>query len=232
VIAQLYDANAPPGSVAMLVSDMPDAAEQIDAARTRLVNLTLEHLAEDPADRATLDRLQVEKYQRIIVLSSAADHDPQLADSRTMVILLNLRDIADRGGHSISIVSEMLDIRNRRLAEVTRADDFIVSDRLVSLLMTQISENRDLAAVFEDLFDPAGSEIYMKPAPDYVVAGRPVSFYTVVEAARRRGQAAIGYRLQSQSGDAARSYGVVVNPDKSALVAFAPEDSVIVLAEE
>ena len=41
-------------------------------------------------------------------------------------------------------VSEMLDVRNRELAEVTSADDFIVSDKLVSLMLSQVSENREL----------------------------------------------------------------------------------------
>ena len=50
----------------------------------------------------------------------------------------------------------MLDLRNRALAEVTRADDFIVSDRLVSLLMAQVAENPQLNAVFADLFDAGG----------------------------------------------------------------------------
>ena len=69
----------------------------------------------------------------------------------------------------------MLDVRNRELAEVTRADDFIVSDQLISLMLTQISENRELDAVFADLFDPDGSEIYLKPAGDYVEPGEVTS---------------------------------------------------------
>ena len=62
----------------------------------------------------------------------------------------------------------MLDVRNRELAEATKVDDFIVSDHLISLMMTQLSENAELAEVFDDLFDPEGSEIYLKPAGDYV----------------------------------------------------------------
>ena len=62
----------------------------------------------------------------------------------------------------------MLDLRNRALAEVTRADDFIVSDRLTSLLITQISENKRLRPVFDDLFDPHGAEIYLRPSGEYV----------------------------------------------------------------
>ena len=86
----------------------------------------------------------------------------------------------------VPIVSEMLDDRNRELAEIARADDFIVSDRLVSLMMCQVSENKEYAAVFEELIDPEGSELYLKPADEYVEPGLPLSFYTLVEAARRR----------------------------------------------
>ena len=74
-------------------------------------------------------------------------------------------------------------------------------------------------------------EIYLKPVGGYVESGQPVNFYTVLEAARRRGEPAIGYRITRQHDDAAQSYGVITNPKKSALVTFAPEDKIIVLAE-
>jgi hypothetical protein len=157
--------------------------------------------------------------------------DPQQADARTLITLLHLRDIADRLNQDFSIVSEMLDIRNRELADATRADDFIVSDKLISLLLSQVSENRELAAVFTELFSPAGSEIYLKPAGDYVEPGRPVDFYTVLESARRQGQIAIGYRLCSRAFDHDAAYGVKLNPRKSDRFTLAPDDKVIVLAE-
>ena len=42
----------------------------------------------------------------------------------------------------------MTDVRNRELAEVTRTDDFVVSNKLVSLMLAQASENEHLAAIF------------------------------------------------------------------------------------
>src|SRR5207245_4071343 len=111
-------------------------------------------------------------------------------------------------------------------------DDFIVSDNLVSLLLAQISENKELSAVFQDLFDAEGNELYLKPAGDYVELERPVNFYTVVEAARRRGEVAVGYRLRARGDSVNGAHGVVVNPDKSAAVRFAAADRVIVLAED
>ena len=107
----------------------------------------------------------------------------------------------------------------------------VVSDRLVSLLLTQLAENPELEAVFDDLFDPEGSEIYLKPAEGYVEPGRSVAFRTIIDRALARGETAIGYRLAAQATDAARAHGVVVNPDKDAAVAFGVGDKVIVLAE-
>ncbi len=43
-----------------------------------------------------------------------------------------------------------------------------------------------------------GSEIYLKPIEDYVAADRQLTFYTVVESARQRGEIAIGYRRHAQ----------------------------------
>jgi hypothetical protein len=158
--------------------------------------------------------------------------DAQAADAKTMITLLHLRDIERKKGESYSVVSEMVDVRNRALAAVAKADDFIVSDELTGLLLTQVSENGELLEVFQDLFRSEGSEIYLKPAKDYVLTGRAVNFYTVAEAARRRGETAIGYRLERHAHDSSRAYGVRVNPPKSETVTFEPEDKIIVLAED
>jgi hypothetical protein len=123
----------------------------------------------------------------------------------------------------------MLDLRNRALAEVTHADDFIVSARLVSLLMAQVSENSELNAVFADLFDRGGSEIYLRPAADYVKPGMEVAFATIVESARRRGEVAIGCRTVVP-GTTDTVQGVRINPPKSDRMTLKATDAVIVLA--
>ena len=196
-----------------------------------LSHLTVASRPGDTTDRRTLDALEVPSYDHVVVLSYSDRLERQEADSKTLITLLHLREIAGRNGRSFSIVSEMLDDRNRELAEITRADDFIVSERLVSLMMCQISENDKLSAVFEELINPEGSELYLKPADEYVDLGVPLNFYTVVEAARRRGEVAVGYRSGKQSSNPQESYGVHLNPDKSRLITFADDDRVIVLAE-
>ncbi len=74
-------------------------------------------------------------------------------------------------------------------------------------------------------------QAYLKPVTDYVDVSQPISFYTLVEAARLRGESAVGYRLMREMGEAAKSYGVHTNPKKSELVTFSPDDKIVVLAE-
>jgi voltage-gated potassium channel Kch len=218
------------GSQVLIIAD-GDIDEDVDECASNLNNQKVTFRRGDTTDRELLEGVKAADYDHVIVLSYA-DLGVQEADAKTLVTLLHLRDIAERDATPFSIVSEMLDLRNRELAEVARVDDFIVSEHLVSLMMTQLSENADLFAVFTDMFDPEGSEIYLKPIGDYVELGQPVNFYTVTEAARRRGQTAIGYRLAGESGDAEKSYGVHTNPKKSEKVTFGEKDKIIVIAEE
>ncbi|MBP7587421.1 MAG: potassium transporter TrkA, partial [Thermoanaerobaculia bacterium] len=76
---------------------------------------------------------------------------------------------------------------------------------------------------------PEGCELYLKPVEHYVRLDRELTFATLVEAARRRGEIAIGYR--QPPADRSGGHGVVTNPAKSQRVRFTERDSVIVLAE-
>jgi len=184
-------------------------------------------------ERQMLDALDLSKINHIIILSYSDYLTKQAADSKTLITLLHLRDISAHCPQcSYSIVSEILDIRNRNLAEGSSADDFIVSDKLISLLVSQVSETKALNAVFTDIFNVEGSEICLKPASVYIHLDRPVGFYSIVESARQKGQVALGYRLAVNATDSEKSYGIVLNPNKSSIVQFTEADKIIVLAED
>jgi hypothetical protein len=184
----------------------------------------------DPTSRAVLDALRPETYDHILVLA-ASNLPPQRADAKTLISLLHLRDIADAHNVDLNVVSEMLDDRNRELAEVTQADDFIVSDKLISLLLSQISENKQLTDVFDQLFSSDGAEIYLRPVEQYVTVGDKVDFYSVLEAARRKGETAIGHRFEAHARSSEHFYGISVNPTKTDSNVYTAGDKIIVLAE-
>jgi voltage-gated potassium channel Kch len=219
------------GSQVTVVADIYNIEKQIKAQGGKLKNQTLVVEEGETTDRDLLNKLGVEDYDHVIVLAYSTV-EPQEADAKTLVTLLHLRDMAEKDETPFSIVSEMLDLRNRELAEATQVDDFIVSEHLISLMMAQLSENAELFDVFADIFDPEGVEIYLKPVSDYVAPGTPVNFYTVVEAACRRGETPLGYRINTEANNAGKSYGVYTNPKKSETVTFTPEDKIIVIAED
>ena len=218
------------GSELTVVSHIYDLEKQIRLDNKKIANQKLKVMEGDIRDRNLLEQLEVTEYDHVIVL--AYSHlEAQEADAITLVTLLHLRDIAEKDETPFSIISEMLDLRNRELAEAAKVDDFIVSEHLISLMLAQLSENFELLDVFTDIFDPEGAEVYLKPIGDYVTTGQPVNFYTITEAARRRGETAIGYRIMSESHNAEKAYGVITNPNKAVKVTFAPEDKLIVISE-
>ncbi|HVY86394.1 MAG TPA: hypothetical protein VG943_14775, partial [Caulobacterales bacterium] len=187
----------------------------------------------DTRDRDALMAIGPEKFDHVVVLSYSDSKPVQAADTQTLVTLLHLRHVAEKSGKRGTIVSEMADIRNRPLAQVTRADDFVVSNRLVSLMLAQASESPFISAIFADLLDESGSEIYMRPAAHFVALDRPVDFYTVIEAARRRGETAFGYcRRRDDDSDGRGLHGVVLNPKKSEKLEYRADDYIVVLARE
>jgi ion channel POLLUX/CASTOR len=231
-ILQELDRYVPAGSKTLVVAAGDGLAEAVSELGSQLQNQTVQYQTGDTTDRRTLNQLEIQTFDHIVLLCYSDTLSQQQADAHTLVTLLHLRDMAEKANQNFSIVSEMLDIRNRNLAEVTRADDFIVSDKLISLMLAQVSENKALNAVFTDIFDPEGSEIYLKPAKDYVKLNTELDFYAVIESAARLGEVAIGFKLEKFSGEAEHAYGVVVNPSKADKITFTDDDLIVVVAED
>ena len=204
----------------------------IETANETYPNLHIRFLQADTTSRKVIEALNVFDYDHIQVLCYRENLDIQEADAKTLVTLLHLRALSEEKGTHLRVVSEMLDIQNKELAEVTKADDFIVSDKLISLLIGQVSENKGLMRVFEELLTEEGCEITLKPYEGYLTENASVNFYTVLESALQKGQTAIGYRLAHLADSHAHAYGVVLNPSKSALIQFAPGDKIILLSED
>lgn len=232
VIAEELERMVAPGSRLTVLVREGQQAEALALAGS-LSQQTLEVRVGDATNRRVLEGLRPQTYQHLITLGDTqlgtGSAGIQAADAHTLVTLLHLRNLKQGLSQPFSVVSEMLDPRNRELAEVAQADDFIVSDRLVSLAVTQIAENPELAEVWGELLDAAGVTIYLRPAPEYVQAGAEVDFYTLLEAARRRQEVAIGYRLKALAEDAAHNHGVRVNPAKAERIRLGEGDKLIVL---
>ncbi|TAL67608.1 MAG: potassium transporter TrkA [Bacteroidetes bacterium] len=231
-IIKELDNYAAPGSKVLIMAEYDGMDETLAELNSKLKNKKVEFKYGNITFRSQLDAIDIPSFDHIIILSYTQGMDIQEADAQTLICLLHLRNISEQCGKHFSIVSEILDVRNQSLAEVARADDFIISDKLISLMLTQFSENKYLKYVFDDFFDAEGSEIYLKPVTDYVEAGKSVNFYTVIASAAQFGEVAFGYRIHEHQYNPDEFFGVVVNPDKSDSIVFSKEDRIIVLAED
>ncbi|MCJ9670792.1 MULTISPECIES: CASTOR/POLLUX-related putative ion channel [unclassified Neorhizobium] len=222
-----------PGSRLTIAADTPEFEGEVASLNLDRSVLAVDHRVIDTSSRPALDALDIPSYDHVLVLGYSDSMMAQSADTRTLITLLQLRKIGETAGKHVSVVSEMIDVRNRELAEVTRAEDFVVSNKLVSLMLAQASENESMAAIFEELLDEAGSEIYMRPMSDYVDISKPVNFFTIALAALRRGEIAIGHRRQRPGAADVRNLGgVVVNPPRAEMTSYADSDMLIVLAAD
>ena len=227
--------RARPGSAVDVVADAGEATVrqvgEADAHHGTDLPLTLH--PGDVTRPETLEGLDVHSYDSVIVLGQdpAPGQPPDEPDNRTLVTLLLLRRLEEASGRELPVVTELVDDRNRALAPLGPGADVIISGKLIGLLMAQISQNRHLAAVFEELFSADGTGIRLRPAGDYVLPGCETTFATVVAAARQRGECAIGYRSHDDASTSP-GYGVRINPPKAGRRRWTAADEVIVVGED
>ena len=231
------DRHVPVGSHVKLLVD-PDFynSRQSDVADS-LKHISLEISQGDTTSPEPLaDAITKNSFDHAIILGYRDGLSPAEADARTLLSLLQLghvlKDHPDLR-EKLTVVSELLDARDIELAQAANADDFIVSERLTSLMIAQLAENLELDAVFDDLFNHDGAEIRLRPAVSYVKPGEPSSFAAAVSAAMGRGEVALGYRQVNGDGrPTGTTSGISLNPRKSDPVTFGERDQIIVLSAD
>lgn len=214
-----YDSYVAPGTTVVIVDDDMDPA-YIGSYENLEISL-----CHQPVSRELLCQLLDGSVANVLLLNDDSVTGEQ-SDAKTLLNLLLLRDIADRTQQHFAITTEMQDIDNQRLATRARVDDFVVGSNFVSLIMAQIAENCMLLPLIDDLLDESGSELYMKPATDYIHPGTAVNGYVLTESAARRGEIFVGYRHMSP-----HPAEVVVNPDKRKEIVFGENDLIVVVAQ-
>jgi K+/H+ antiporter YhaU regulatory subunit KhtT len=165
-------------------------------------------------------------FTRIVLVSSECKEEHR-TDCDVLLSLIYLRQISDMLKIKLSIIGEITDVKNSEIAKSTRYHDFIVSSNICGMVSTQLSENRYLKPILDDIFDEEGSEIYTKPVEDYVKCNREINYATLLHSAMLKGEICIGYMLYD-----GENYEYVMNPAKTKRIRFKNEDCVIVVAED
>lgn len=231
MIAREIDVHVAPDSEIHLLVDVPrEVLEAIVTAMT-LENQILTIHPGSPISRADVTAVLAQgPYDHVLLLSEKETFSTSDADARTMLALLHVRNYLSAHGATENIVAELVDPNDVELTAPAENSDFIVSQRLIGLLLAQLSESPDLAPVFQELFDSTGAIIAMHPVERYVAPGT-TTFREIIGAAREWGVTPIGVRCASLSASSGLvSGGIALNPAKDEPLTLAEGDSIVVIS--
>ena len=221
-----YDEYMAKGSKIVLAASNAHEDELRPMIKDKYKNINVEVIIDDIYSKHILAGLLDWEPEAILVSSGFRD-DSERDDSKTLLLLLQLRALADEKQQNFSITSEMREVRNQNLASITEVKNFVISSNITSLMVTKIAHIRELNQIFDEILTSKGSEIYMRPAKDYVELNKEMNLYTAGYAASLRNQVFIGYRHYDQKAD---RYVVHTNPDKDQIITFSEDDYFVVLA--
>lgn len=212
------------------------------------VRKTIENIAEKSSIKISIiekdrlntdDLLSVEpfKYDNIIILAVGSEHaDVNNIDSENIVTLLLLRGIFNQypeESSSTKLITEVLDSQNYTLMSCAGVKDVIISNRLISMMLAQISESKDIRRVYDDIFEEDGSEIYLKPASIYFDDfSIEYSFADMMRVAQNRSEVCLGVKIKELESDTSQNCGVSLIPAKNTKYKLSPDDALVVLAED
>lgn len=179
------------------------------------------------------------EYDNILILSQTADHkvdNEEQTDSETIVILLLLRSIFEQHHDQVGdtkLITEILDSDNQPLVARTGVKDFVISNRFVSMILAQISEDGDIKAVYDDLFQEDGSEIYLKPISLYHDHfPLEVNYADLIQLAQKREEICLGVKLKLHEHMHEKNFGVKLIPPKNQTYTLNADDCLVVVAED
>lgn len=208
-----------------VVSTVPAAERELRMQRRaftpRRVRVT--HVDADYTAPSELRRLDPASYDTIVIIGNDWLGSGEESDARTILGYLLVRDfLPDDGGPELLI--ELLDPGNVGLFQ-RRPGEVLISPLILSHMMAQVALRRELRAVFDELFGPAGAEIQFRPAADY--GAGEVTFDEIARSASRRGEIALGIARRDPAGRARRD--IRLNPGARATIELDDAAEIIVL---
>lgn len=109
-----------------------------------------------------LEKLKKENTTKIVLIS-----EDNIADVKSINILLIIREIIKKEKLNIAILSLLNSIQKRNLIYSDDVRDFIVSGKLIGMLMAQASISSNILYIFYGLLSRNGKDIIMSPYSDY-----------------------------------------------------------------
>ena len=187
----------------------------------------------NPLDLEKLQTINPESYDTVVNLSqSMEEQSADKIDSDTLIILLLLRKLLNKD-NGLHIITQVLNSENQEIITQTNVDDFIISNKLITMILAQLSEETLMKNFYDDIFSEDGSEIYVKPATLYFdTFPQTISFADAIFCAHQRDEICLGIRKGDFSKSLDDNFGIKLNPDKDMTIQLTENDFLIVLSED
>jgi voltage-gated potassium channel Kch len=236
-IVEEYSGYLLAGSAIVVAVDEADDAIQAEFALIagRHPGIEISLALRDIHSPEALAALRPEAFDNIIILT-ADGGDPETRDSETIAALLEFRHYfrgLGREGIKTQLITEVADSENIEVIEEVGVKDFMISNQFVSKIYAQVSEEPEVLKIYEELFSPEGSEVYIKPLGLYMAeVPESLSFGELCAAALARGETCFGLRILAMENDRAAHHGIIINPAKDRRFRLRKDDLLITLAED
>ncbi len=219
----------------MFKDPSPELKAIVKELQLRYHNFEINLIDEDPLQLKALEAMNPYSYDNVIVLSQdMEEQNVDKIDADTLVILLLLRTIKKEDeGHLTNIITQVLNSENQDIITQTDVDDFIISNYLITMILTQLCEDPRIKLFYDDIFSEDGSEIYVKPVHLYFKEfPQKVTFADIMGIANKRDEICLGIRKEKLHKDAAANFGITLNMKKDAVVEIEAGDFLVVLSED
>ena len=209
--------------------------EHIDSLKQKYPDFEINIVDSDPLQMDNLNQANPFEYDNIIILSqNLTEEDADKIDSDTLIILLLLRKIKSTiNNASAKIITQVLNSDNQEIITQTEVDDFIISNKLITMILAQLSEEPLIHKFYTDIFSEDGSEIYVKSIQLYT-NNFPLetTFGDLIGLADQREEVCLGIRKGDKSKNPNENFGVTLNLDKNEKVTLNENDFLVVLSED
>lgn len=217
-----------------IVFNQPNEAlvQTVENLKTEFPKFSITLINSNPLTVDHIQEIHPERYDNIIILSqSFEDQTADKTDSDTLIILLLLRRLAPTSRPHI--LTQVLNSENQELINQTNVDDFIISNKLITMILSQLSEQPLIKLFYDDIFSEEGSEIYVKPARLYFDQfPQRLTFAQIMKTANSREEICLGLRDADKKKESKHNFGVRLNIPKDEKITLKEGDFLVVLSED
>ena len=170
VVSELVIANENQRRASIAILGEQDQVEMEDEIRLRVNAIGRTRIVSrrgSPSEPADLDLVSPQTSKSIIILPG---HDAEYPDAATIKAILALTKATDRRPEPYLIVAVLRDESNVEVARLIGGDEveLILSGDVIAKMMAQTCRQAGLSAVYTELMDFEGDEIYFQEEPALV----------------------------------------------------------------